>query len=836
MAKSPTPSPKRSGPLRWLLGLAVLGGGLLISGALVAGLAIALAWPNLPELNALTDYRPKIPLRIYTADQVLIGEFGEERRRVVPIAEVPDSLKQAILAAEDDRFYEHGGIDLAGIARAMLVNVVEMSKSQGASTITMQVARNFYLSSEKTWSRKLYELLLTLKIESDLTKDQILELYINQIYLGHRSYGFEAAAQTYFGKSLSDISVAEAAMLAGIPKAPSRFNPISNFPRAEIRQHYVLNRMHNLGYISTDTYNTAMAEEIKLRQRNRESGPSLQANSQYVAELARQLMFDVFGEESYTRGLNVYTTVHSEDQQWAWEAVREGILDYDRRRGYRGPEGRINLPEGLEQQRDAFDERLDEALRDHPDSSGLIAGVVLSASPQKVVVARSSNEVLTIEGKGLAFAKNALAPKATPARRIDRGAIVRVHHTKDGWELAQLPEVQAAFVSVDPNDGAIRSLVGGFDFGLGKFNRVTQAWRQSGSSFKPFIYAAALERGLTPETRISDKPFVLEPTRPGEKRWEPKNYGNAYSDSLTMREGLARSRNMVSIRILEAISPQYAQQFITRFGFEAEHHPAYLTMALGAGTVTPLQMAGAYSVFANGGYRVPPYLITRVTDSSGEVLMEAQPTLAGNESARAIDARTAYVADLLMRNNVAAGTASRASKLKRSDLAGKTGTTNDSVDAWFAGYTPGLVGIAWMGFDQPRSLGAGETGGGAALPIWIDYMSKALKKVPERKLPQPNGLLVVDGNYYFEEFPPGQAVASIGLNEDPLRDLLESLGVNEAVAQAPESPLQRLFGGGAAPPPPPPPAAVTGMPPPTPPSTPTSRMRQDPWGGAMMSP
>ena len=834
MATSSQSSSPRTGasPLRWLFGLLVVGAGLLVSGALVAGLALALAWPNLPALDALIDYRPKIPLRVYTADQMLIAEFGEERRRVVPINEVPASLKQAILAAEDDRFYEHGGIDLTGVARAAFVNVVEMNKSQGASTITMQVARNFYLSSEKTWSRKLYELLLTFKIEANLTKDQILELYINQIYLGHRSYGFEAAARTYFGKSLGDITIAEAAMLAGIPKAPSRFNPISNYPRAEVRQHYVLNRMLQLGYISREAYDQAMAEEIQLRSRNRDNGPSIQGHSQYVAELARQLIYDVYGDETYTRGLNVYTTIHSEDQQWAWAAVRKGILEHDRRRGFRGPEGRIELPAGLEQSNvERLDDLLDEALREHPDSADLLAAVVLSATPDKVTVARSSNNIVTIEGKGLAFAKNGLGPKASASRRIERGAIVRVRQTNDGWELLQLPQVQAAFVSLAPDDGAIRAMVGGFDFNLGKFNRVTQAWRQPGSSFKPFIYAAALERGLTPNTRISDQPFVLEPTRPGEQRWEPKNYGNSYSDSLTMGEGLARSRNMVSIRILEAINPQYAQGFITRFGFEADRHPAYLTMALGAGTVTPLQMAGAYAVFANGGYRVPPYLITKVTNNEGQVLMEAKPALAGNESARAIDARTAFVADVMMRNNVATGTANRATQLKRADVAGKTGTTNDSIDAWFAGYTPGLVGVAWMGFDQPRSLGDRETGGGAALPIWIDYMAKALKKVPERKLNEPGGLLRADGTYYFKEFPPGQAIASIGLDEDPLRDLLDTLGINDAVAQAQASPLQRLFGGGA-PPPPPPPASASNPPPVLPPAG----RRADPWGGVMNLP
>ncbi len=799
MAKSPrTPATSSgAGPLRWLFGLLTVGIGLAISGALVLGLALALAWPNLPALDALVDYRPKIPLRVYTADQMLIGEFGEERRRVVPIQEVPQSLKHAILAAEDDRFYEHNGIDFAGVARASLINLREMRKVQGASTITMQVARNFYLSSEKTWSRKFYELLLTFKIEANLSKDEILELYINQIYLGHRSYGFEAAAQTYFGKPLREVSVAEAAMLAGIPKAPSRFNPRSNFPRAEVRQHYVLNRMLSQGYISQDTYDAAMAEDVRLRERSRDEGPTLQANAKYVAELARQLVYDIYGDETYTRGLNVYTTIDSRQQQNAWRAVREGIYEYDRRSGYRGPEAFADLPGHLTADTQAFDERLDEILSEHPDSNNLLAAVVLEASPERVVVARSSNEVITIEGDGLAFVKPGLAANASESRRIRRGAVVRVHRRDENWDLLQLPQVQAAFVALSPDDGAIKAMMGGFDFDLGKFNRVTQAWRQPGSSFKPFIYAASLERGLTPATRISDQPYVLEPTRPGEKRWEPKNYGNAYSDSLTLSEGLAKSRNMVSVRILDAIGPEYAQEYISRFGFDAQRHPSYLTMALGAGEVTPLQMAAAYSVFANGGYQVPPHLITRVTNTAGEVLMEAQPMLAGNASARVIDARTAYVTDSLLRNNVATGTARRATELGRSDIAGKTGTTNDSFDAWFAGYTPSLVGVAWMGFDQPRSLGVRETGGGAALPIWLDFMDEALEGIPEKSLPEPNGLLHAEGTLFFEEFPPGQAIASIGLDEDPLRDLLDTLGVNEAVAQAPRSPLERIFGGGS---------------------------------------
>lgn len=778
--KTPGKKPSRTAPegsrlTRWLLAGAAAVATLAACGVLLVGLTLALAWPNLPDLHALTDYRPKVPLRVYTSDEVLIGEFGEERRRVVPINEVPDVLKAAVLSAEDDRFYQHGGIDWAGVARAAITNVVQMSKAQGASTITMQVARNFYLSSEKTYSRKFYELLLTFKIEANLTKDQILELYLNQIYLGQRAYGFEAAARTYFGKPLTQITPAEAAMLAGVPKAPSRFNPISNLPRATARQRYVLQRMQSLGYITPTEYQTAIDQKIVIRPQSQGGGVTYRAHGQYVAELARQLVFDIYQEDTYTRGLNVYTTVSSADQEEAWKSLRAGVLDYDRRRGYRGPEAFVELPAGLENDAARLDETVDDILAEHPDSGNILAAVVLTAAPDKVTVVRSSSEIITISTKGLAFVKPSLAPKASAARQIRRGAVVRIRDLGKEWEILQMPEAQAALVALSPQDGAIRAMAGGFDFDRGNFNRVTQAWRQPGSSFKPFIYAAALERGLTPSTRISDQPFVQE-ARAGSPRWAPKNYGNNYEHALTLRDALAKSKNMVSIRILQAITPKYAQEYVTRFGFDAARQPAYLTMALGAGAVTPLQIAGAYAVFANGGYRVTPYLIDKVTDSSGRLLMQAKPVLAGDENARAIDPRTAYVMDSLLRNNVRAGTANRAMQLKRNDVGGKTGTTNDSVDAWFAGYTPGLVGIAWLGFDQPRSLGDRETGGGAALPIWLNFMRHALKDIPQRTLTQPGGLIEDNGNYYFAEFPPGQAVAAVGLDEDPLKNLIETLG------------------------------------------------------------
>ncbi|OZI32112.1 penicillin-binding protein [Bordetella genomosp. 10] len=779
-SKKDQPTSSGSPFLRFFVKLGIFCLGLAICGLLLGGMALALAWPNLPDLHAMTDYRPRVPLRVYTADKVLIGEFGEERRNVLRFNEIPDVMKAAVLSAEDDRFYQHGGIDWTGVVRAGLTNIVNMSKTQGASTITMQVARNFYLSSEKTYSRKFYELLLTFKIESSLTKDQILELYMNQIYLGHRAYGFAAAARTYFGKPLSEISPAEAAMLAGIPKAPSRFNPLSNLPRAQIRQHYVLGRMHSLGYLTDAEYQTAMSQPIVLKSAEGTPAGGYAIHGEYVAELARQLLYGVYQDNVYSRGLNIYTTVQSKDQEAAYRAVREGVLDYTRRAPYPGPEDQLDMPAGIENNPAQLDEFLDGVLDKYSDSGDLLVALVLSASPNEIRLVRSSREVISItDKKTLGVVARALNDKAKPAARITRGSVVYIHKQADGsWEVINMPSVQAAFVSLSPQDGAIRSMVGGFDFYRGNFNRVTQAWRQPGSNIKPFVYAASLERGLTPATQISDQPFELSAAQTGSKAWSPKNYGNQYEPMLTMRQGLYKSKNMVSIRILQAIGPQYAQDYLTRFGFDKSRQPAVLPLALGAGSVTPLQLAGAYSVFANGGYRITPYLIDKVTDSSGKVVMQSKPLVAGDSAARAIDPRTAFVMDDMLRGVATYGTAARArAVLKRSDIAGKTGTTNESVDAWFSGYTPSLEATAWLGYDQPKSLGSRETGGGVALPIWLSYMQEVLKGVPEQKQrPKPDGLITENGDYYFSEFPPGQAVARLGLPQgDSLGEFLNAL-------------------------------------------------------------
>ncbi|ALK17303.1 penicillin-binding protein 1A [Burkholderia cepacia] len=761
---SPPPAPEPKKRPWWqkvLLGFATMCVALVVAGGLVLGYALVVAWPNMPSLDALTDYRPKVPLRIYTSDHVLIGEFGEERRDVVHFKDVPDSLKKAILAIEDARFYDHGGVDLTGIVRAGFVALTNGHASQGASTITMQVARNFFLSSEKTYTRKIYEMLLAYRIERALTKDQILEVYMNQIYLGQRAYGFASAARVYFGKDLKDITLAEAAMLAGLPKAPSAYNPVVNPKRAKVRQEYILQRMLELNFISREQYDEAVAQPLVVKG----PGRDFSVHAEYVAEMVRQMMYAQYHEETYTRGFNVVTTIDSADQQVAYTALRKGIMDYERRHGYRGPEGFIELPAGADDREQA----IDDALLEHPDNGELIAAVVTAANPRQITVAFIDGSNATIEGDNLRFASGALSTNAQPNRRIRPGAIVRVVKNDAGkWSITQLPQVEGAFLSIVPQDGAIRSLVGGFDYNKNKFNHVTQAWRQPGSSFKPFIYSASLDKGLGPATVINDGPLYFSAAETGGQPWEPKNYGGGFEGPMSMRTALQRSRNLVSIRILNHIGTKYAQQYITRFGFDAERHPAYLPMALGAGQVTPLQMAGAYSVFANGGYRVNPYLIAEVTDPNGAIVVRAQPLVAEQNAPRAIDARNAYVMNSLLQSVAQRGTGARTNVLKRTDLAGKTGTTNDSHDAWFAGYQHTLAAIAWIGYDNPRSLGDRETGGGLSLPVWIDYMGAALKGVPEFKPTMPDGVESLGGELYFTEFAPGHGfVSTVGVPQAP---------------------------------------------------------------------
>ena len=732
-----------------IISLLVLFFGITIIGISLAALAVIVTYPKLPPLNALTDYKPKIPLRIFSEDKVLIGEFGEERRAFVPINQVPPMMINALLAAEDERFYQHGGIDYLGVLRAIVGNVLSGHSQSGASTITMQVAKNFYLSNEKTYTRKFNEALLAFKIEHNLSKDQILELYINQIYLGQRAYGFSSAAQTYFGKNLKDLTVAEFAMLAGLPKAPSAYNPIVNPKRATLRQMYVLRRMAELNFIDAAQYKAAQTERLVF-SRNSQQFP---VHAEYVAEMVRQMMFKKYQEATYTQGFQVFTTINSQAQNDAYSALRNGILDYDNRHGYRGPEGFIDAALLANQ----IDEQLDEALNNIKEADDLRPAVVLSSNSKEVNAYLQGGEKITIQGEGLRFARSALSDKNTPANRIRPGAIIRVNATEKGWAIKQLPDVEGAIVAMDPQSGAIRALVGGFDFNHNNFNHVTQAWRQPGSSFKPFVYSASLERGVTPATMINDAPLVIEV---GGQRWEPKNYDGRFRGMTSVRKALTLSTNLVSVRILQAIGADYAQQHLTRFGFDPKQHPAYLTMALGAGSVTPLQLAEGYSVFANTGYRVRSYFIDRIEDARGKVLAQTQPEVAGKNAPRTLDARNAFIMNSMMGDVIKMGTATKAKVLGRNDLAGKTGTTNDAYDAWFAGYQAQLVTITWIGFDQPKSLGARETGGGAALPIWVNFMGKALKDIPESPWVMPDGVTSRTSDtergpiteYFYQEF------------------------------------------------------------------------------------
>lgn len=756
-------SPKKTAPrthhrLIKFLGVAAITVATFGVGAVIAVfIALAIAYPSIPDVSSLAHYRPKQPLRVYTSDDQLIGEFGQERRSLTPIDQIPQVMKNAVLAAEDAHFYEHGGVDYLSVIRAALANLAKR-KSQGASTITMQVARNVYLSSEKTYTRKIYELLLSLKLEHSLTKDQILEIYMNQIFLGNRSYGFATAAETYFGKPLQDLDIAEAAMLAGIPKAPSTANPIANFTRAKKRQLYVIDRMVDNNFITPEQGREAAAEKLKIRT----DTANQTVHGQYVAEMVRQIIFAQYGDDAYSRGLNVYTTISSADQTAASAALRSGILDYAARQAYRGPEKFIDLPKDPAERNDA----IDEALADIPDIGEMEPAVVLSADTKKVTAAvNDSSQIIEITGTttGLRAVWSGLQKSAAPAIKLRPGAIIRViHKNNDQWETAQLPEVEGAFVALDPNTGAIKALVGGFDFNQNEFNHVTQAWRQPGSSFKPFIYSAALEKGLSPSTIIDDAPLYFGSDVTGGKPWIPKNYEGGFEGPMTMQEGLARSRNLIAIRVLQAVTPRVAQSWAERFGFDPSRQPPYLTMALGAGTVTPLQMVAAYGVFANGGHRVNPYLITRITDQSGKVLVQTEPTLP-SEADRVISARNAFVMDTMLQAVTRSGTAAQAqAQLKRQDLYGKTGTTNDSLDAWFVGFQPSsLVAAVWMGYDTPRNLGRRETGGGLALPIWINFMRTALKGVPVTPLKPPQGVTNVDGLWAYSNYANGGGITAL---------------------------------------------------------------------------
>ncbi len=731
-----------------VVGTLLLALALLLATGLVVLIAAALWYSTeLPSLDKVTDYRPQQHLQVFTSDGVEIAQFGSERRIFVPVREVPQRLKDAVLAVEDAGFYEHRGISWRGVARAAWATV-SGGRMHGASTITQQVARTFFLSMRRTPERKLKEALLARRIEQRLSKDQILELYLNQIFLGQRSYGYAAAAQTYFGKTLAELSLAETALLAGIQQNPVYANPAVNLGRAKARQATVLRRMQEVGVITEAERQAAAAEEILVREPGR-----VLVNAEHVAEMARRAVVERLGEKAYTEGIRVTTSLRADDQRAAHAALRRALMALERRRPWRGPEDFDPLPaDPAEAERAAA-----ALLKEQRDDDDLRVAVVRETAPGEITVQLASGELATIRGEGLRALGNALAPQARPPLAVKPGAVIRVvavpatRNAPAGWAVAQRPEAEAAFVALDPASGRIRALVGGFDFGHNQFNRATAAWRQPGSAFKPFLYSAALEHGVMPETRVDDLPLVNADG--GTPLWNPGNSDDRFDGEITLREGLVRSKNLVSIRVLRQLTLATARDWIARFGFDLDKQPDNLTLALGTGSVTPLQMAAAYAVFANGGHGVSPVLIERIVDARGNVLFEAPPARPLDESSRVIPARNAFVVNTLLADVTRRGTAARAqATLQRPDLYGKTGTTDDAVDAWFAGFQPGLVAVAWMGYSEPRSLGERESGGGLALPIWIDFMAAALKGVPQATLPPPDGLLRQGDDWLYDEW------------------------------------------------------------------------------------
>ena len=709
----------------------------------LTALAVTLIYPTLPSLEALTNYKPKLPLRVYSADGFLISEFGEERRAFVKIENVPKNLKDAVLAIEDRRFYQHSGIDTKGVLRAIKNNLTGKSH-EGASTITMQVAKNFFTvpGGKRTMVTKIKEALLAMKIEKALNKDQIFELYLNQIYLGQRSYGFAAASQVYFGKSLGKLTLAESALLAGLPKAPTGYNPYINPVRAIERQREVLRDMQRYGFIDEAKFNTAIKQPLKFKS----SKLSKDLDADYVAEIVRQSLFELYQEGIYSSGLKVYTTIYKSNQEAANNAVLQGILEYQRRQGYQKAEKTIDLSQLKSSN---LEEGLQMALVDFEEYNGFVPAIATEVSAKSVTVFTKQGETLQIKGAGLSVIQKNLSDKDQKNHKVVIGSVVRIIKSQGVWHIVQLPQVESALVALNPEDGAITALVGGFDFKKNKFNHVTQAWRQPGSSFKPFVYSAALEKGFTPASVVEDAPITMSAGEVGSnKMWEPKNFDDHYSGPIRLRTALTKSKNMVSIRVLKKIGPLYAQDYITKFGFSRKDHPAYLAMALGAGQTTPWAMANGYAVFANGGYRVTPHLISKITDSNGKLVEEMRYPHAGKDAPRVIDARNAFLMTSMMRDVVLHGTAVKAKVLGRQDLAGKTGTTNDQIDAWFAGYNPKQVAVVWIGYDQPRTLGKDETGGKAALPIWIRYMATALQGTPDVPYAVPAGIMQVKINSY----------------------------------------------------------------------------------------
>ena len=742
-----------------LMGLALI---VVAVVALLLAATVAWYWNDLPALDKATDYRPRQHLQVLTADGVEIAQFGAERRLYAPIAQMPKMLRDAVLAVEDTQFYEHGGISLRGLARATLANL-SGGVPQGASTITQQVARTFFLSTRRTPERKIKEALIALRLENQLSKDQIFELYLNQIYLGQRAYGFGAAARVYFGKSLAELSTAEIAVLAGLPQNPIYANPIANLEGARKRQRWVLSRMLKTGVLDAAAHAQAVDEKLVLR-----SPSFVDVHAQHVAEMARRVVVEQLGEKAYTEGIRVYTSLDAGDQRAAHVALRRALMAHERKQPWRGPEEQESLPDdpALAEQAAA------QALKDGRDDEDLRLAIVMAASPSEITAKLVSGETVVLRGEALRWVRAALAPSAPAQLALRRGSVVRLASTQRGkggdkdseWSLAQWPQAEGAYVALDPANGRVRALVGGFAFSRQQFNRAIHASRQPGSAFKPFLYSAALEEGLMPETLLDDEP--LHNTDGGVPGWNPKNSDGRFDGPISLREGLLRSKNLVSVRLLRQVGLPTARQWIARFGFDMALQPNNLTLALGSGGATPMQMALAYATLANGGHRVTPVLIERIVGPQGQLLFKAPPPEPLSEANRVVPERNAFIVNTLLRDVTLRGTAAKAqAELQRGDLYGKTGTSNDAVDAWFAGWAPGVVAVSWMGYDDPRSLGDKESGGGLALPIWIEAMQHTLRGVPQQALVPPAGVVAVGGDWRFEEWAEGGFITHVGVPE-----------------------------------------------------------------------
>ena len=744
-----------------VLGLCVFGVGLV-------AIAILVTYPKLPSLDSLQHYQPKMPLTIYSADGEVIGIYGEQRREFTKIGDFPEVLRNAVIAAEDKRFYQHWGVDVWGVARAVVGNIVAGGVQSGASTITQQVAKNFYLSSEKTFTRKFNEALLAYKIEQSLSKDKILELYFNQIYLGQRAYGFASAAQIYFNKDVRELTLAEAAMLAGLPKAPSAYNPIVNPERAKLRQKYILNNMLEEKMITLQQRDQALNEELHYER----FVQKIDQSALYVAEMVRQELYEKYGEDAYTQGFKVYTTVRTDHQKVATEALRKALRNFDRGSSYRGAESYIDLSKGED-----VEETVSQYLSGLYTVDKMVPAIVLDVTKRKnVVIQLPSGKRVTLDGRSLGFAARAVNNEKMGESRIRRGSVIRVRNNGGRWVVVQEPLLQGALVSLDAKTGAVRALVGGYDFHSKTFNRAAQAMRQPGSAFKPFIYSAALSKGMTASTMVNDAPISLPGKGANGSVWTPKNSDGRYSGYITLRQALTASKNMVSIRILMSIGVGYAQQYIQRFGFKPSELPASLSMALGTGETTPLKIAEAYSVFANGGYRVSSHVIDKIYGSDGRLRAQMQPLVAGQNAPQAIDPRNAYIMYKIMQDVVRVGTARGAAALGRSDIAGKTGTTNDNKDAWFVGFNPDVVTAVYIGFDKPKSMGRAGYGGTIAVPVWVDYMRFALKGGQGKGMKVPEGVVSSNGEYYMKErmvTDPGLVVDNSGIAAQPSRRIRE---------------------------------------------------------------